>query len=276
MQFLNGEISAVFDQNFDNQLYYACVRMDKYTQEGITYTSHTYTFDTSDMLSYSQLLHAVKQSNMEGFGLNTAEIKISYAIISTISGKPMLAVKFEHLSIYSPGDNSEAVFLFAVNNGQLYLTYAYDSWAKNNVTIFDNLIIMSGGSSGVGARWDCGSYIDETGHPISVYEMDTCGGFSLVEYERNLPWIDKETVPPDWANEYWFYFLTTSEGSFYSYEYDSDYPLEPEQLAILKYYLYKNGISFIDNVDDAINAAFEKNGISSKNIDIFDEWVALN
>lgn len=266
MSFLNGGTNAAFEEDFQCDLSYICADWD-YDNDTGSY-SVTYAFDFTDPLSYEQFISIVESS---GNGLlHPGEVERSYAVIDTMSGRQVLAVKFRNISTNVPeAGYAYALFLFAVNDGQLYMTYAYDSWSRHDINIYDNLIFAGAGFSGAGdgSGW-CG-LIDETGHYKMVYDQRFLYGSWIRDY-------DMETFHMDirWSEYSQFTFLTTSDGSYYWYEVEDS--VDPEQLAIYISHLEKNGLTHIDNADDAVNDALEANGIVIDDLSEFDGWIMLN
>lgn len=263
MQFINGETTAMVDADYQDALNYAGVIYD--FESG----NSSYTFDNTGTISYKQLISAVEQSDISHS--YPVEIKAYYAITNTLSGKPVLAVKFENLGIYASDDNSYALFLFVVNGDQLYMTYAYDSWARNWIEIYDNLVFIGYGSGGAGDILDWCFYIDETGHYKPVYDMESL-------YDEWVAWHGSYELGMDnttsWSQGCIVSLLTTSVGRYYWYETDDS--VDTEQLAVFTSLLEENGMSRIDSVEDAINFACEANGISADNLSVFDDWIQKN
>ena len=260
MQFINGETTAMVDGEYQDALNYAGVIYD--FESGNT----SYTFDNKGTISYKQLISAVEESDISRS--DSVEIKTYYAITNTLSGKPALAVKFENLGIYASDDDSYALFLFVVNGGQLYMTYAYDSWARNWVEIHDNLVFTGYGSGGAGDIFDWCFYIDETGHYKSVYERESLYAEWVASYGSYELGMDNTTF---WSQGCIVSLLTTSDGSYYWYEADDS--VDTEQLAIFTNLLEGNDMSRIDSVEDVINLACEANGISADSLSDFDDWI---
>lgn len=258
LHFLNGEVDAMFDAEFQDSLNYICKIYDYESGES------WYTFDTTDMLSYEQLISAIEKSDFK-FS-EPPQIEKSYAIFNTVSGKEILALKFQNLDIYSQADDSYALFLLAVNNGQLFITCAYDSWARNHVDIYDNLILKGQGFNGAGESYDWCSLIDESGHRKLVYDM-------TLLYDEWVAMYDWETFGMDteWSCGCKFILLTISNGSYYWYE--AVDTVNSEKLTLFINHLEKSGRTRIDNIDTVLNVAFELNDISKEYMSLFDGWV---
>lgn len=259
MQFISGEISAKMETDCELDLSYAGVIYD--------YSSYsaTYTFDTTGMISLSQLISSIID-NME-FPDPDNKVKTYYAITNTLSGKPILAVKLENLGIYSEDDDSYALFVFAVNDGQLYMTYAYDSWARSWVNICDNMIFSGFGSGGAGDGFDWAFYIDETGHCKYLYEMETLMGEWVAMYGNYDLGMDGAG---SWSDGCEVSLLTTPDGNYYAYE--ADDTVDKEQLNIFTSLLETKGMIKTDSILDVINAIYTANGIPD-NLSYFDGWI---
>lgn len=256
MQFLNDETEAVVEPDFQSSLNYVGVTYDF----DADYTLN-YLFNSGEPLSYSQL----KSSVGETPDLDLSREERYYAIADTVSGKKMLAVKFQNMGIYSPGDSSYAVFLFAVNKDRLYMTYAFDSWDRNYVEIDDHMIFSGQGSSGAGDSIDWCGYMDETGHYKLIYRRETLYDDWVAMYDWEDFGMDTE-----WSRGCTFQLLSTLEGSYYSFEAEST--VDPEKLAVFIDHLKTAGMSETDNIDDAIDDAFEANGIPRGQLSAFDGW----
>lgn len=259
MQFISGEISAIIETDFESDLSYAGVIYD-YSSD-----SKTYTFDTTGMTSLDQLISSIIDD--AEFPVSDNNAKTYYAVTNTLSGKPVLAVKLENLGIYSPDDDSYALFIFAVNDGQLYMTYAYDSWARSWVSICDNMILSGRGSGGAGDGFDWLYYIDETGHCQSLYEMETLMGEWVAMYGYYD--LDMEGSS-SWSNGCEVCLLTTPHGSYYAYE--ADDTVDKEQLNIFTSSLEAKGMTQADDVGDVVDAIYEANNIPD-NLSYFEGWI---
>lgn len=88
-----------------------------------------------------------------------------------------LLVKFIGLNIYSPGDDSFAVYVLSEENGQLYLTGEYECWARSYTEQYRNGLCRSGGSSGAGDHYDGLSVFLSDGKEVSIYEAEILSGW---------------------------------------------------------------------------------------------------
>ena len=260
MQFINGETTVKVDADFEAALSYAGVIYD-YESD-----STTYTFDTTETISCEQLISAITEESDFSTSDNL-EVKTYYAITNTLSGKPILAVKFENLGIYTPDDESYALFFFAVNDRQLYMTYAYDSWARNWVDIYDNMIFTGHRSGGAGDGFSWCFYIYETGHYQSVYDMETLFEEWVAMYGTYELGMDDST---SWSRGCIVNLLTTAEGSYYAYEVEDT--VDVERFNTFTSLLEEKGMSKIDSAENTINAAYEANGISFDSLSYFEDW----
>lgn len=262
MEFINEEIFAQIDEDFESDLSYAGVIYD--------YSSNntTYTFDTTATISLKQLISAIVD-NMESPDPSD-RVKTYYAITNTFSGKPILAVKIENLGIYSPDDDSYALFIFAVNDGQLYMTYAYDSWARSWVSVCDHMIFTGYGSGGAGDGFDWAFCIDGTGHYKFLYEMEILMGEWVAMYGNYDLGMDSSS---SWSNGCEVYLLTTPHGNYYAYE--ADDTVDKEQLNIFTSSLEAEGMTREDDVGDVINAIYKDNDIPD-NLSYFEDWIQYN
>jgi hypothetical protein len=258
LNFINGETDAMFAPDFQESLNYICKIYDYESEESY------YTFDITNTVSYEQLVDAVGKSDVAL--LDLSKTKKYYAIFNIGSGSELLALKFQNLNIYSEGDDSYALFVLAVNSGQLYITYAYDSWDRNCVDIYDNLIFNGLDSGGAGLIHKWCNYIDETGHCKSIYDMTSL----YDDWVANHDW---ETFSGDteWSRGCSFSLLETDSGNYYSYEAPDS--VDSEKLALFISHLEENGKIKTDDIDAIINAAFEENSLSLENVSIFEDWI---
>ncbi len=268
-RFLNNEISAKFSESFQNDLSIVCYEYSPGT-EG----EETYTFSGKESLTYEDLKNAVDATL---YPEPSGEERY-YAICSTIGTGEVLAVKFQNLGLYSPEDTSYAVFFFAVRDGELYMTYAYDSWDRNFTEISEHFVLSGYGSSGAGDVESWMGYIDETGHYKEIYTMrtlydDWVAMYDYDDFGMNSDW--------SWSQGSVFYLLDTQDGSYYCYE-ASD-TVDTEKLDVFISFLEGKGMRRLDvdgKLEDAvgeiINAAYEKHGVASGEFVPFDGWIALD
>lgn len=269
IRFLNNEIKAVFSETFQNDIEYAC-RVSVIGNEDV------YTFSGKESLTYEELQAAVDASELNH--VDISEEERYYAFLSTIDGGEVFAVKFQNLGIYCSGDNSYAVFFFAVNDGKLYVTYAYDDWARSATTITEPLLLNGGGSSGAEHHHGWSGYIDKTGQYREIYSA---------EYLSN-EWIAREAY-----YRYDLYDLdqTQCEGCTlellemqdrkyyccYYYDDEADEFADIEIFADFCAHLEEDGMRKIE-IDDEINmidAAYEELGFTEARMP-FDSWIALD
>lgn len=88
-----------------------------------------------------------------------------------------LLVKFVGLNIYSPDDDSYAVFVISEDNGQLYITDEYECWARSATLAYGNGILSSSGSGGAGDHYSGISAILSDGTIASVYDTEELYGW---------------------------------------------------------------------------------------------------
>lgn len=135
-----------------------------------------------------------------------------------------LLVKFVGLNIYSPDDDSYAVFILSENDGQLYVTDSYQCWARSETTAYANGVLHSFGSNGAGDHGEDLFAILSNGKPASIYSAHILSGEWAGDVNASIyhEVIDENTVPPA---------LTVSIytiGSENYYQYDMTYCEEAE------------------------------------------------
>ena len=173
-QFLAGDIRASLElAEYDLQC--TCIDYDYDAQK------YVYLFPDQATLSFEELQDTISGTPR----LNTEKMVLSYSVFHTRSDRPVLALRAMYLDIFGPGDDSYALFLFAVKDDrQLAMTYAYDSWGRSTVTVNNDLIFTGWGSGGAAVNYTWCYYIDDTGHKQVVYETEH--RFTPDGYEEGL------------------------------------------------------------------------------------------
>lgn len=265
IRFLNNEIEAVFSETFQNDMAYAC-RVSVIGED-------VYTFSGKECLTYEELKAAVDAS--ESNFLDISEEERYYAFLSTIDGGEVFAVKFQNLGIYCSGDNSYAVFFFAVIEGELYVTYAYDDWARSSTTIKEPLLLNGGGSSGAGDHHGWSGYIDKTGQYREIYSAEYLSDEWVAmeahyRYDLGLDQSQCEGCTLE--------LLEMQDGKYYCYYYydnKADEFTDIELFADFCAHLEEDGMRKIE-IDEEINmidAAYEEIGFTEAGMP-FDSWIA--
>lgn len=266
IRFLNNEIEAVFSETFQNDLAYAC-RVSVIGEDD-------YTFSGKESLTYEELKAAVDASEYNF--LDISEEERYYAFLSTIDGGEVFAVKFQNLGIYCSGDNSYAVFFFAVKDGELYVTYAYDDWARSATTIKEPLLLNGGGSSGAGDHHGWSGYIDKTGQYREIYSAEYLSDewITMEAYYR----YDLNDLDQSQCEGCTLELLEMQDGKYYCYYYYDDKADEfadIELFADFCAHLEEDGMRKIE-IDEEINmidAAYEEIGFTEAGMP-FDSWIA--
>lgn len=266
IRFLNNEIEAVFSETFQNDMQYAC-RVSVIGED-------VYTFSGKESLTYEELKAAVDAS--EPNFLDISEEERYYAFLSTIDGGEVFAVKFQNLGIYCSGDNSYAVFFFAVKDGELYVTYAYDDWARSATTIKEPLLLNGGGSSGAEHHHGWSGYIDKTGQYREIYSAEYLSNEWVAReayYRYDLNDLDQSQCEGCTLE-----LLEMQDGKYYCYYYYDDKANEfadIELFADFCAHLEEDGMRKIE-IDEEINmidAAYEEIGFTEAGMP-FDSWIA--
>ncbi len=267
IQFLNNEVEAVFSDTFQDDLRYACRVL-------VIGDEDDYTFSGKESLNYEELKAAVDAS--ESNFLDISEEERYYAFLSTIDGGEVFAVKFQNLGIYCPGDNSYAVFFFAVNDGELYVTYAYDDWARSSTTIKEPLLLNGGSSSGAGDHHGWSGYIDKTGEYREIYSAEYLSDewIAMEAYYRyGLNDLDQsqcegctlELLEMQDRKYYCLYYYDDETDEFADIEIFADFCAHLEEDGMRKIE--------IDDETNMIDAAYEEIGFTEAGM-LFDSWIA--
>lgn len=267
IRFLNNEIEAVFSETFQNDMQYAC-RVSVIGNEAV------YTFSGKESLTYEELKAAVDASELNY--VDVSEEERYYAFLSTIDGGEVFAVKFQNLGIYCSGDNSYAVFFFAVNDGVLYVTYAYDDWARSATTIKEPLLLNGGGSSGAEHHHGWSGYIDKTGQYREIYSAEYLSDewIAMEAYYR----YDLNDLDQSQCEGCTLELLEMQDGKYYCcyyYDDEADEFADIEIFADFCAHLEEDGMRKIE-IDEEINmidAAYEEIGFTEAGMP-FDSWIA--
>ncbi len=267
IRFLNNEIEAVFSDTFQDDLNYACRVL-------VIGDEDDYTFSGKESLTYEELKAAVDASDSNF--LDISEEERYYAFLSTIDGGEVFAVKFQNLGIYCSGDHSYAVFFFAVNDGELYVTYAYDDWARSATTMKEPLLLDGGGSSGAGDHHGWSGYIDKTGQYREIYRAEYLSDewITMEAYYRyGLNDLDRTQCEGCTLE-----LLEMQDRKYYCcyyYDHEADEFADIEIFADFCAHLEEDGMRKIE-IDDEINmidAAYEEIGFTEE-LTRFDSWIA--
>lgn len=264
IRFLNNEIEAVFSETFWNDMQYAC--------HVSVIDDDVYTFSGEERLTYEELKAAVDASELD---LDVSEEERYYAFLSTIDGGEVFAVKFQNLGIYCSGDNSYAVFFFAVNDGVLYVTYAYDDWARSATTIKEPLLLNGGGSSGACHHHGWSGYIDKTGQYREIYSAEYLSDewVAMEAHYRYDLGLDRSQCEGCTLE-----LLEMQDGKYYCYYYYDDKADEftdTELFADFCAHLEEDGMRKIeiDEENNMIDTAYEEAGFTETRTP-FDNWIA--
>ncbi|MDE6685792.1 MAG: hypothetical protein K2K17_00550 [Lachnospiraceae bacterium] len=267
IRFLNNEIEAVFSDSFQDDLRYACRVL-------VIGDEDDYTFSGKESLTYEELKAAVDAS--ESNFLDISEEERYYAFLSTIDGGEVFAVKFQNLGIYCSGDNSYAVFFFAVNDDELYVTYAYDDWARSATTIKEPLLLIGGGSSGAEHHHGWSGYIDKTGEYREIYSAEYLSNEWIAReacYRYGLDDLDQsqcegctlELLEMQDRKYFCYYYYDDEADEFADIEIFADFCTHLEEDGMRKIE--------IDDETNMIDAAYEEIGFTEAGMP-FDSWIA--
>lgn len=270
MQFLNNEVEAVIGDTFQDDLYYAC-KIHDYSPDG----EDTYTFGEKENITLEELNAAVDAS--DSLFLNPLEVERYYAFLSTVDGGEIFAVKYQNLGIYCEGDNSYAAFFFAVNDGVLYLTYAYDDWARRYTTITEPLAFVGGGSSGAGDHHGWSGYIDKRGQYREIFSAE----YLSDEWISMEAWYRYDIDLLSGYEGCTFELLEMQDGKnyyYYFYEDGADVAEDEETFAAFCNCLEEDGMIRIETNEEMnklIDTAYEEIGFTEALMP-FESWTALD
>lgn len=210
-QFLSGDIPVTFNSNYTENIY-----LEPILENGNSYTLT----ELGECVSKYYL-------DSEYTGKKSYDY-VQYAYVecpdSADANDRNLLVKFVGLSIYSPDDDSYAVFIITENNGQLYVTDTYECWARSDTTAYANGFLDSAGSSGADDHSYTLSAILSNGKQTTIYDeriltSDRAGDVAGAIYRD----VFKENTYPNLA----VYISTIGDEKFY--QYDTSYCSEEEK-----------------------------------------------
>ncbi len=210
-QFLSGDIPVTFNSNYTENIY-----LEPILENGNSYT-------------LAELGECVSKYYLESeYTGKKSYDYIQYAYVgcpdsSDVNDKNLL-VKFVGLSIYSPGDNSYAVFIITEKNGQLYVSDTYECWARSGTTVYANGVLGSWGTGGANYHTYTLSVILSNGKQTTIYDdlilTSWCAGdIGGAIYSD----VFNENTYPNFA----VYVSTIGDEKFY--QYDTSYCSEEEK-----------------------------------------------
>ncbi|MDE7284420.1 MAG: hypothetical protein K2N85_12700, partial [Lachnospiraceae bacterium] len=210
-QFLSGDIPVTFNSNYTENIY-----LEPILENGNSYTLT----ELGECVSKYYL-------DSEYTGKKSYDY-IQYAYVgcpdsADVNDKNLL-VKFVGLSIYSPGDDSYAVFIITDDNGQLYVTDAYECWARSETTAYANGVLGSWGSNGANDHSYTLSVILSNGQQTTIYDGNILTSDRAGSVGGSIYWdIFKENTYPNLA----VYIFTIGDEKLY--QYDTSYCSEEEK-----------------------------------------------
>lgn len=171
-QFLNNEIPVIINNNLE----------DGYTK---------YIFKESGSYTLAEL-----STYVSNFFLNpeytdkTSCDDIQYAYVecsdSSDENARNLLIKFVGLNFHYLDDDSCFVFLITEDHGQLYVTGAYQCWARSETTAYANGILRTSASGGAGVSYDRLSVILSDGKQAPIYDATFLYGGWTSDVSRTI------------------------------------------------------------------------------------------
>ena len=137
-----------------------------------------YNLEPGKSYTFTELGEYVNESyfNPE-YSTKTSYDNAQYAYLeSSDNHTRILLVKFSGLGIYTPDDDSFAVYVIAENNGRLCLTSSYECWARSYTKACKNGLLVSGGSSGAGDHIEVVSVVLTNGKDENIYATEILSG----------------------------------------------------------------------------------------------------
>lgn len=121
----------------------------------------------------------VSSASLDGYA-TTDNLRAEY----TVFDNGVACLRFVGMNIYASGDDSYTAFFFIENDGELTLTYTYDSWARNDYTIYEGPVLVGYGSGGAGDNYEWAYYIDEAGKKQIIYDDHKLSGEWAYDYNK--------------------------------------------------------------------------------------------
>lgn len=176
-------------------------------------------------------------------------------------------IKFVGLNIYSPDDDSFAVYVITEDNGQLYLTGEYECWARSYTEQYRNGLCVSGGSGGAGDHYFGISVILSNGKMTDIYGAETLSGWwtSYVGEAIYSEVFDENTEIPLNVSVY-----TIGEEKYYTYDFSE---CTDDQAAVCETYINRcrdeAGIDWVtdEEVEEAVKKRCSEIGVDYDTID---------
>ena len=212
-QFLSGNIPVTFNSNYTDNIYI----------EPILENGNSYTLTELGEFVFEYYLDSEDTDK-------TSYDYVQYAYVecpdNTDTNDMNLLVKFIGLDIYCSDDDSYAVFVITDDNGQLYVTDAYECWARSETTAYANGTLRSWGSNGAENHSVTLSAIYSNGRQTTIYDTKILGS-------ENARYIDfdiyRDIFNENICHTFEVYISTIGDEEFYQYDIP-DYCSEEEKL----------------------------------------------
>lgn len=258
MQFLNNEIPVVIGKDYPQ---------DDYTISNLE-SGKTYTF--AELGQYvNQFYFDPEYSEKTSYDYTL----YTYVDCPDSDARNFL-IKFVGLNIYSPDDDSFAVYVITEDHGQLYLTGEYECWARSYTEQYRNGLCVSGGSNGAGDHSSGISAILSDGKITDIYEAETLSGWwtSYVGETIYNEVFDGNTEIPLNVSIY-----TIGEEKYYTYDFSE---CTDDQAAVCEIYINRcrdeAGIDWVtdEEVEEAVKRRCSAIGVDFDTIDqqVEAEW----
>lgn len=97
-----------------------------------------------------------------------------YSYVMEKDGESVLLIKYQNMDIYDQGDDSFVVFAISEKADGLHISYETESWCRNDVQIYAEGVIASGGSAGAGDNIYTEGYIGSDGYYYEISYGEEC------------------------------------------------------------------------------------------------------
>lgn len=255
--FLNGEKKVQVGDGFQNGLRTPLPVSDP---EIVTFNQ----LDEQEDISFSELKNLVEKVQM--LGLPSKE-SIQYAKQQQQDGSVLFLLQFQNTETY--GDENTVTFVIRASGDILQMTYAFDSYSRSHVEIYEGPVLLGHGSSGAGDSEEWCGYVNASGHYCVIYERQMLYDMWLAWYAEDLFGEDQE-----WSSGASCELLDTADGAYYYCAGTAE--TDQEKLNVFQKHLESIGRKKIVDVSEIISTELEKYQIDVESLNILQEWILVS
>lgn len=130
--------------------------------------------------------------NSNGLAGDNASEPVPYYAFLDIDGEKLLALKYQGMNIYSPGDDSYTIFIIANRDDGLHITASVSAWARQSVSLNAEGYIYVIGSAGAGEDVSSGEFINKDGKLTNIFKGDWVAGSWMFGSDEKISSAYKE------------------------------------------------------------------------------------